>query len=86
MRRVGDDDRRLRYGRDHAPTHPDLADLLHLALDRRVAFRLFEFFLQLPEGHFLPLVPLPVLEQVVGGRQEGEHGDHGTKYLQGEGQ
>src|SRR4029079_4439924 len=49
MRRVCDDARRLRDRCDNAAQTPDLPDLLHLALDRRVAFRLFEFFLQLPE-------------------------------------
>ena len=64
--RVGDDDRGLRHRRHHAPAHARLAHLLHLALDGRVAFGLLEFLLQFPQRHFLPLVPLAVLEQIIG--------------------
>jgi hypothetical protein len=62
VRRVGDDDRRLPNRRYHAPAHAGLQHLLHLALDDRIAVGLLELLLEFPQRHFLPLVPLPVLE------------------------
>ena len=54
--RIGDDDGGFwDYG-----GHADLPYLLHLPFDGRITFRLFEFFFQLADRHFLPLVPLPI--------------------------
>ena len=80
--RVGDDDRGLRHRGDHALAHPALAQLPDLALDHRVAFGLLELLLHLAQRHFLPLVPLPVLEQVVGGGDEGEDRDHRAQHVE----
>lgn len=67
--RIGDDDGGFwDYG-----GHADLPYLLHLPFDGRITFRLFEFFFQLADRHFLPLVPLPILERVVGGSYDCEH-------------
>ena len=60
-------DRGLGHRRHHALAHPLLAQLADLALDHRVAFGLLELLLHLPHRHLLALVPLPVLEQEVGG-------------------
>ena len=52
------------------------AHLLQLALDGRIAFVLLVLFLHLLEGHFLPFVPLPVLEEVIGGGDDSQHRNH----------
>src|SRR6185437_11559640 len=81
VRRVCYDNRSFGYRSNHAPTHANLPYLLHLALDGRVAFALLEFLLHLAQRHFLPLVPLPVLEQIVGSGDKGEHRDYSAEKL-----
>ena len=80
--RVGDDDGGLRHRRHHALAHAGLADLADLALDRRIAFGLLELLLDLAQRHLLPLEPLPVLEQVVGGGDQAQDRDHGAEQLE----
>src|SRR5262249_35326021 len=84
--RVGDNDGRFWDGGDHATTHAQLPYLLHLPFDGRVTFRLFEFFFELADRHFLPLVPLPILEKVVGGSYDCEHCNDRTQQLECQGQ
>jgi hypothetical protein len=88
--RVGDDDGGFRHRRHDALSHPGVAQLPKLAFDHRVAFGLAELLLDLLQRHFLPLVPLPILEQVVGGGDDGENRHHGAQHLHrqraGEGQ
>ncbi len=59
-----------------------LADLPDLALDRGIAFGLLELLLELVHRHLLALEPLPVLEQIVGRRDQREHRHHGAEHLQ----
>ena len=80
--RVGDDNRGLRHLGHHALAHAALAQRPDLALDHRVAFGLFELVLHLAERHFLPLVPLAVLHQVIGGGDESQNGNHGAEDLE----
>ena len=60
----------LGHRRHHAPARLGLAQLPHLALDGRVAFGVLELLLEFAQRHFLLLVPLPVLKQVIGGGHE----------------
>jgi hypothetical protein len=82
VRRVDDHHRRLRHRRHHAAALAGLAHLFHLALDDRVAFGLLELLLQFAQRHFLPLVPDPVLEQIIGHRHHRHEGDHGAEQLE----
>jgi len=52
------------------------------AFDRGIALGLAEFFLDLLQRHLLPLVPLPILEQVVGGGDHREDCDDGSEQLE----
>ena len=55
-----------------------------VGLDGRIALGRAEFLLDPLPRHLLPRVPLRILEQVVGGRDHGEHGNDGAEKLQGD--
>ena len=82
VRRVGDDDRGLRHRSHQALLHAREPQLPDPGLDVRIAFRLLELLLDLPQRHLLPFEPLPVLQQVVSDRDQREHRDHRTEQLQ----
>ena len=80
--RVGDDHAGLGNRGHHALLgllHPQLPDP---ALDVGVAFGLLVLVLDLLQRHLLPLVPLPVLEEIVGDRDRGQHRHHSAHHLQ----
>ena len=74
--RVGDDHRGLGHRGHHALAHARVAQLLDLALDVRIAFGLLELLLHFLQRHLLPLIPLPILEQIVADRDDREQRDH----------
>ena len=83
--RVGDDDRGLRHRRHHALARRGSgANWRILALMCRIAFGLLELLLELAQRHLLPLVPLAVLEQVIGGRDDREHRHHRAEHVERE--
>src|SRR5665213_2136734 len=84
MGRVGDDHGGLGNRRHHAFLHARMPQLPQAALDVRIALGLLEFLFHLLQRHFLPLVPLPVLEEIVGDRDHGEHRHHGAQQTQGQ--
>ena len=73
MRRIGDDDGRLRYLRHHALAHPRHANLPELRLDGRIAFRLLVLLADLPHRHPLALVPGVMRPQPVECRDQRHH-------------
>jgi hypothetical protein len=52
------------------------------ALDRRIALGLAELFLDFLQRHLLPLEPLSILKEVVGGGDHREDGDDRSEQLQ----
>ena len=72
----------LGNGGHHALLHALQAQLPDLGLDVGVAFGLLELVLDLLQRHLLPLEPLPVLEEVIGDRDRGQHRHHRAHQLQ----
>ena len=58
-----------------------MAQLPDPALDVRIAFRLLELLLHLLQRHLLPLEPLPVLEEIIGDRDQREHRHHRAQQI-----
>ena len=71
------------FGTAAISAHARLSQLAQLALDGRIALGLPVLLLQFAQRHLVPLEPLPVLEQAIGG-DDREDRHHGAEHVHGE--